>query len=61
MWAMGGAECPLITSSKGGPVYFAMGASINTKEDLSVFAWRREKRKEGKFDIACCFSPILYN
>lgn len=47
--AMGvGSGCPLTTPSKGGPGYFAMGASINTKEEVSVFVLEEGKEKKKK-------------
>lgn len=41
-----GSGCPLTTPSKGGPGYFAMGASINTKEEVSVFVLEEGKEKK---------------
>lgn len=48
VWALGGVGCPLTTPSKGGPGYFAMGASINTKEEVSVFVLEEGKEKKKK-------------
>lgn len=48
VWALGGVGCPLTTPSKGGPGYFAMGASIKTKEEVSVFVLEEGKEKKKK-------------
>ena len=44
----GWRRCPLTTPSKGGPGSFAMGASINTKEEVSFFVLEEGKEKKKK-------------
>ena len=49
---------PFNHALKRGSGYFAMGASINTKEEVSVFVLEEGKEKRRKFTIGCCFSPV---